>query len=1085
MKKTKTYRTVKHLALPSLALLLSATLAGQPTANRPSYDISKEKVLYTVGYSHLDTEWNWDYPTTINLCLKNTLEENFYLFEKYPEYVFNFTGSRRYALMKEYYPELYKRMVGYIHQGRWHVSGSSVDEGEVNVSSSESVIRQVLYGNNYFKKEFGVVSHDYMLPDCFGFLANLPSVWHHCGLLGFSTQKLTWRAATPIPFNVGVWNGPDGKGIIAALNATDYNGAVQPRLDLSSDWEKRIDDNNAKHGLSFDYRYYGVGDEGGSCRERDVKNAIGSVGNADGKFKVVLSSSDQMYRDITPEIRSKLPVYSGDLLLVEHSSGSLTSQAYMKRINRKNELLAQSAENVAVMAHWAGLAEYPVQKLNQSWDLVLGSQFHDILPGTSIPKAYEYAWNDEFVAANGFSNVLRNSVSELASQMNTNVAERAVVVYNPVAYPREDVVGIELKYAQLPALVQIYDGKGKAVPTQEIGRTATSVKLVFLAKMPAMGLAVFEARQVKKQSAAASSLVVTPTGLENAYYKVELNAEGDVARIYDKLAAKELLAKPAGLEFLEESPAEWPAWNMDWEDRQKPPVGRMNEQVSMRIVENGPVRVSIEVKRQGRQSVITQVISLTGGEAGKRVEIDNLLDWQSKGVSLKAAFPLSVSNANAAYNLGVGVVERGNNHSRKFEVPSKQWFDLTDKSGDYGVTILEDCKYGSDKPSDNTLRLTLVYSPQNASWYPVQQSQDWGAHRFRYGVYGHAGSWSQANSAVQALFFNQPLMAFEAGKHAGAWNREVSFLNLNKQQAGVMAFKKMENSDYYVVRFNELSGSDLHGVAATFLADITDAYEVNGQEQKIGPAIFSGKRLKFDLSHFTIRSFAVKLKPQGAATNRLQQAVKLPFNADVVSYDVNRHDGSFAHGRTYPAEMFPERLESDGVLFQMGSHDDEQLNAVSCSGQEIALPKGRYTKVHILAAATDDVQTDFVVDGKVHALNIQQWGGYIGQYYNRRFELDGQTVRHIDAPYLKGGNIAWFATHHHCAYPSRNEAYQFSYLYHYELEVPVGSNTMKLPDNNRIKVLAVTVSNDAPSVTPLQPLSDEFASGSFPPVQLR
>jgi len=337
---------MKHSFL-LFALLLPVCIIAQPLEKQKKSDITKDRVLYTVGYAHLDTEWLWDYPTTINEYIKNTMVENFLLFDKYPDYVFNFTGSRRYNMMKECYPVMYEKVKDYIRQGRWHVSGSSVDEGEVNVSSSESLIRQVLYGNDFFQKEFGVVSQDYMLPDCFGFIANTPSIWHHCGLLGFSTQKLTWNAAVDLPFNIGVWNGPDGKGIIAALNATEYGGSVTKRLDQDSLWSARLDDNYKKYGFAFDYRYYGVGDMGGAPRENDVRHAVGSLNHTDSKFKVVLSSSDQIYKEITPELRKKLPVYSGDLLLIEHSAGSLTSQSFMKRMNRKNEMLAQSAEQLS------------------------------------------------------------------------------------------------------------------------------------------------------------------------------------------------------------------------------------------------------------------------------------------------------------------------------------------------------------------------------------------------------------------------------------------------------------------------------------------------------------------------------------------------------------------------------------------------------------------------------------------------------------------------------------------------------------------------------------------------------------------
>ncbi|MCW0483919.1 alpha-mannosidase, partial [Prolixibacteraceae bacterium A06] len=282
---------MKIKSILMLAFLLPVYLMAQPLEKQKEFDLTRDRVLYTVGYSHLDTEWRWDYTASIDEYIKNTMEENFLLFEKYPDYVINFTGSRRYKMMKEYYPAEYRKVKEYVKQGRWHVSGSSVDEGEVNASSSESLIRQVLYGNDYFRKEFGKESFDYMLPDCFGFLANVPSVWHHCGLLGFSTQKLTWGSAVGIPFNVGVWNGPDGKGVIAALNATRYTGDIDKRLDKSEVFSERLNDNLERCGYAFDYRYYGVGDKGGAPRETDVRHAVESLDNPDSKFQVVLSSS--------------------------------------------------------------------------------------------------------------------------------------------------------------------------------------------------------------------------------------------------------------------------------------------------------------------------------------------------------------------------------------------------------------------------------------------------------------------------------------------------------------------------------------------------------------------------------------------------------------------------------------------------------------------------------------------------------------------------------------------------------------------------------------------------------------------------
>ena len=1043
---------------------------------KPEYDLSKQKVLYTIGYAHLDTQWNWEYPTTINEYIKNIMTENFYLFEKYPGYVFNFTGSRRYEMMKEYYPDLYKKVADYIHQGRWFVSGSSVDEGEVNISSSESLVRQVLYGNLFFQKEFGKVSQDYMLPDCFGFLANAPSIWNYCGLLGFSTQKLTWHSAVGIPFNVGVWNGPDGKGIIAALNATGYSGGVVPRLDLDSAWNARLDKNREKYGFSFDYRYYGVGDQGGAPRERDVKNAVGSLNHNDSKFQVALTSSDQMYKDITPDIRAKLPVYQGDLLLTEHSAGSMTSASFMKRMNRKNELLAQSAEQLASLADWTGSVKYPFTKLNKAWGLVLGSQFHDILPGTATPKAYTYAWNDEFVAANGFAAVLTNSMNKLSTLLNTETKGRAVIVYNPVMQNRQDVVSIDMAYDKIPQNIQVFDNKGNAVPTQIIGANGNKLKVIFLASVPSLGCAVYDVRDVNAETIK-TNLSVENNTLENPYYKVTIGSNGDITGIYSKQMKKELLSSPSKLEFRHEEPTIYPAWNMDWKDRNQPALGYMDQSASVRIIERGPVRVAIEVTRKGMNSTITQIISLAAGEAGKHVEVDNTIDWQSTGVSLKATFPLTVNNPNATYNLGVGAIERGDDDSLKYEVPAKEWFDLTNKSKDYGVTILEDCKYGSDKPSDNTLRLTLMYTPASKSSFLYQTSQDWGENQFRYGIYGHPNSWQEGQSQWQGKMFNQPLVAFETTNQSkGLLGKEISFLSSNNSNVGLMAFKKIENGDsYYVVRVNELSGKDLSGVKLTLPGKITDAYEINGQEQKIGSAVFSANTITLGLSHYTIRSFAVKLAAPNTPIQPVEQvAVALPYNQDVMSFDNNRNDGNFSMRSNIPAELVPDVITSEGINFKMGSREDEQNNAVTCKGQEIALPEGNFSTLYILAAADRDTRANFVVGDQTRSLNIQQWEGFIGQWYSRQFAQDGYTVTSINAPFVKQDNIAWFASHIHRAYASANVSYHYCYLYKYGIPVSEGAKKLILPNNDAIKILAITAAKEKEEVIPLQPLYDNF-----------
>ena len=1062
-------------------ILLPVLLFAQQIDKREKYDISKDKVLYTIGYAHLDTEWNWEYPTTINEYIKNTMEDNFKLLEKYPDYVFNFTGSRRYNMMKEYYPASYKKVGDYIKQGRWFVSGSSVDEGEVNISSSESILRQVLYGNLFFKREFNKESYDYMLPDCFGFVATLPSVWGHAGLLGFSTQKLTWHSTNGIPFNVGVWEGPDGKGLLAALNATSYGSGIVERLDKDKEWTERMNSDVRKYGIGFDFRYYGTGDVGGAPKDEDVNNAVNSLKHDDSNFKVVLTASDQIFKDITPALREKLPTYAGDLLLTEHSAGSMTSASFMKRANRKNEQLAKSAEQLAAIADWYGGAAYPLNKINKSWDLVLGSQFHDILPGTSTVKAYTYAWNDEFIAMNGFSEVVKNSVSAIAHGLNTQVEGKAVVVYNPVAIDREDVVTAELAYAKLPANVKVFDKSGNVVPSQIIATKGNKLTVIFLAKLPSAGLSVFDVRETKEK-AAASVLEATNQTLENSYFKIKIDANGDIASIFDKTALKEVLAKPASLEFLKENPNEWPAWNMDWKDRKNPPIDFMNKEVTVKVVEQGPVRVALEVTKKGQNSEITQIISLAAGEAGKRIEVNNKIDWQSKEVSLKAAFPTTVNNEYANYGLNTAAIQRTNNNEVKFEVPGRQWIDLTDRPNNYGVSILEDCKYGSDKPDNNTLRLTLMYTPK-AKDFVYQGSQDWGIHNFKYAIYAHVGDWAHAMTPWQGSFINAPLIGFETTKHDGAIGKEISMVKLNTNKVDIMAFKKAEESDYYIVRVNELYGKNANGVSVSFPGKIVDAYEVNGQEKKIGEANFTDGTLNFDMTKFLIRSFAVKFeKATQTLAKPVQTSVALPFNQDAISSDNNRADGNMANGLTLPAELVPAEIISEDINFKMGSTTDGAKNVVAAKGQKITLPAGEYNKLYILAAATKDTQGELKVGKQITQLEVQNWTGFVGQHYGRKLTEDDLKVTEITNAFSKRDNIAWYASHCHSA--KANEAYQYSYLYKYEINLPKGAKSVTLPNNENIKIFAITVANNTnEDVTPLQPLYDDFKDNK--PVVLR
>src|ERR1700730_2577147 len=229
------FRTSLMAILLVCPLLL--TPASAQTTEKP--DLAKQPTLYVVGYAHLDTEWRWEYPQVIDEYIRKTMEDNFTLIDKYPHYIFNFSGANRYRFMKEYFPADFARLKKYVNEGRWFPTGSSMEEGDVNAPSAEAIIRQVLYGNDWFRKELGKASAEYMLPDCFGFPSSLPTILAQSGVKGFSTQKLVWGSSaagggleslerTPegTPFNVGVWVGPDGESVLAGLNPGRYSGGI-------------------------------------------------------------------------------------------------------------------------------------------------------------------------------------------------------------------------------------------------------------------------------------------------------------------------------------------------------------------------------------------------------------------------------------------------------------------------------------------------------------------------------------------------------------------------------------------------------------------------------------------------------------------------------------------------------------------------------------------------------------------------------------------------------------------------------------------------------------------------------------------
>lgn len=1061
----------------------------RPPAGKKAYDPAKDKVLYEVGYSHLDTQWRWSYLDTIGTYIPNTMHDNFALFEKYPNYQFSFSGSNRYHFMKEYYPKDFAKVKEYIAKNRWHVSGSSVEENDVNVPSSESIVRQLLYGNHFFEKEMGATSIDFILPDCFGFPASLPSILAHSGIKGFSTQKLTWGYPYPIPFTVGNWYGPDGRYVTSALDAGSYNSRITEDLSQSQSALRRINNIGDKSGAYVDFRYFGIGDEGGAPAETSAQ-WMERILKSNGPVTVVASPSDQIFKDLTPKQISKLPTYKGELELTQHSAGSLSSQAYMKRWNRKNELLADSAERASVAADWLGAVKYPHQHMNDTWRLILGGQFHDILPGTSIPKAYEFSWNDEVVALNQSASALTDGAGAVIRAMDTRGSGVPVVVYNPLSIVREDVVDATVRLPKPSPSVRVFGPDGKEVASQVVGRSGASVHLLFLAKAPSVGFATYDVRPSAKPCAISNGLKVTGSTLENKRYAVTLNSNGDVSQITDKANGRGLLSAPARLAYRYEQPDNWPAWNMDWRDQSAPSVGYVVGPAKVRVIENGPVRVALQVTRETGASKFVQVIRLAAAGAGNRVEFDNTINWNERKTTLKTEFPLAVSNENATYNLGMGTITRKTDDPNSYEFGSHEWFDLTDASGKYGVSVLEDCKFGSDKPDDHTLRLTLIRTP-GARSYEDQATQDIGRHRVLYALSGHNGTW-KGKTPWEAARLNQPLVAFQSPAHSGRLGKAFSLFSVSTPQVAISAIKQAEDSSDIIVRLQELSGAPAN-VTLTAAAPISAAREVNGQERTIGNANLKNGSISLKIDGYNPRAFAVRLARTSARMSApVSVPVALPYNVVAAGYDGRAEAKGFdGLGRTFPVEMFPGTFSSDGVTFKMGKVGPGAKTAVACNGQTLRLPAGSFKKVYVLASAIGgDKKGTFVVGRNPVPTTVQDWGGFIGQWDNRIWErpasapglqrLDGGIYGLVPA-YIKRDPIAYMATHRHTA-KGGNDIYAYAYVFKYGFDIPAGATTLTLPKQPGIRVLAVSVARDTnDGAQPAQYLYDSFDASEATP----
>ena len=1043
-----------HVSLALIAMIAASTITG----GAQSVKEEPEAKAYLVSNAHLDSQWNWDVQRTISEYVPKTLYRNLMLIDRFPDYIFNCESGIKYAWMKEYYPEAYSRLRDVISRGRWHISGSCWEASDANIPSPESLTRNILLGQHFYQEEFGTLGTDIFLPDCFGFGLQLPAVAAHCGLIGFSTQKLQWRERnlpgtdSKVPFEFGLWRALDGSRIMVAANSLNYTTRFNSE-DLTN--SPMLLEHAGRNPYNISFHYYGTGDTGGSPTIESVATVQSAIDaqkeGKEGRIRVMSAASDQLFKDFLPyESHPELPVWDKELTMDVHGTGCYSSQAAMKRFNRLNEQMADAAERSAVAAEWLGRLEYPQARLNEAWRRFIWHQFHDDLTGTSIPRAYEFSWNDQMISLRQFADVMTSSVGAVASRMDTKVPGTPVVLYNPSAFPRKEIVVIKSSDSK------IYDGKGKAVKAQKL----SDGRVAFVAEVPAAGYAVYGVRK-GKASSGKSALKTGPGSIENAVYSIKLDANGDICSLIDKRSGRQIVQEGKAIRlafFTSNESFNWPAWEITKATVDGTPSA-VGSGVHISVVEKGPVMACIKVERSFGGSRFTQYIRLYDGADQERIDIVNDVDWQSTNALLKAEFPLSVSNPEARYDIGTGSILRPNNTPEQYEVYAQQWADLTEEDGSYGVAILNDCKYGWDKPADNVLRLTLLHTPKTSNRYTYQDHQDHGRHQFTYSIIAHEGDYRGACIPRKAEVLNQPVKAFAATPHPGPLGRSFSFASVKGKGVEMRALKKAEDGSGYVVRLYELYGNDVKDAVVSFPCPVAEALELNGNEAVKGPAKAMGNEVRFDIGAWGIKTFLVRLEPQ--KSEEMQQApVSLPMKLNAATFNAFRADGNIdGEGNSYAAELLPGSLLQKGVRFEF--KDPTGPVAVRAKGQEIALPEGNWNRVYLLAASSGaDTRAKFLAGDRAIEVNVPNYSGFVAQW--------GHSG-HTEA-FVKDAEYAFVGTHRHNARSNKDIPYEFTYLFNIALDLPAGAQSITLPCNKKVMVFAATAVQD--EINTLTPVSD-------------
>ena len=713
---------------------------------------SSESIVSCIGHTHIDVAWLWTVAQTREKA-QRSFSTVINMMKRYDDYIFMSSQPQLYQHVKESDPELYAEIKEAVKKGTWEPEGAMWLEADTNLISGESLIRQILYGKRFMKEEFGIESKMLWLPDVFGYSGALPQILKKSGVPRFFTAKMSWSESNKLPNDTFIWEGIDGSRVFASIIST-YVCRLDPH-DLYRTWKSYKNKSLTNDTLVT----FGFGDGGGGPTYEMMENyermKYGIPGMPMAKVEKAGEFFDRIEEDFhknTKELKQE-PKWVGEMYLEMHR-GTYTSIAKNKKNNRKSELLYLEAETAAVTDMVLNGSSYPTETIRKNTMNILLNQFHDIIPGSSIKEVYDVTDAEYAGILKDGREMVEEKLAAIRAKLKT---KGGIFVYNPTPFTISDDIKV--------------DGK-----------------VYWADSVPAHGWKVIPAQEID------TGILVSEKVLENDVIRVAFNDAYHIVSVWDKTEQREVIAEGAEanrFEVFEDYPREYDAWEITGYYKQKMWLADRVERVE--LLSDG-----IRVERKYSKSTIIQDITLKKGS--KRVDFATTIDWHEDHVLLKAAFPVDIRSTNATYDIQFGNIERPTHHNTswdaaKFEVCAHKWADLSE--GDYGVSLLNDCKYGYSVEED-VMKLSLL----KAATYPNPEA-DRGMHQFTYSLYPHKRDFKEGQTVKEGYLLNMPLEAALMDAQEGVLADCYSVISCDKANVVLETVKKAEEDDSVIVRLHD------------------------------------------------------------------------------------------------------------------------------------------------------------------------------------------------------------------------------------------------------------------------------------------